>query len=265
MISPSFFGLLMNSLRTVFGVIIVLFFIALPAKALSEGTPLKVAIAGDAPPYVIDGASGGLEVDIVRQALPGYDVEFVQMGFAQTAPALEQGKVQAAVNVMKKNDHLFYSGNMISFSNYAIAKASDEMKVSRIADLKGKKVITWQGAPMDLGMEFEKMFGPNGTQRQNLILAPTARDLVAQFWKMKGVVAVVDMALFKFYSQKMGYTMTQVDLFKIFPLTTDFRVGFRDQKVRDDFNRGLANLCNSGRYRELLRKYDVEQREDVCQ
>jgi len=252
-------------MRSLVAVLVLMFGALAQAVAQSGGTPLKVAIAGDAPPYVINNASSGLEVDIVREALPGYSLKFMQMGFAETAPALEQGKVQAAVNVMKKDDGLFYSNNMISFANYGITKASDKMKIDSIADLAGKKVITWQGAPMDLGPEFEKMYGPNGTQRQNLVQVPTAPDLVAQFWKMKDVVAVVDMELFKYFSNKMGHKMDQVNLFQIFPLMTDFRVGFRDQKVRDDFNRGLAELCRTGRYKELLKKYDVVQKQDVCQ
>ncbi|MFA0810583.1 substrate-binding periplasmic protein [Microbulbifer epialgicus] len=251
-------------MRSLIAVLALLLSTFVQAVAQSGGTPLKVAIAGDAPPYVINNATSGLEVDIVREALPGYSLEFVQMGFAETAPALEQGKVQAAVNVMKKNDGLFYSDKMISFANYAITKASDKMKVGSIADLAGKKVITWQGAPMDLGPEFEKMYGPNGTQRQNIVQAPTAPDLVAQFWKMKDVVAVVDMELFKYFSNRMGHKMDQVDLFQIFPLMTDFRVGFREQKVRDDFNRGLAELCRTGRYKELLKKYNVVQKQDIC-
>ncbi|GAA5444942.1 hypothetical protein Misp06_03134 [Microbulbifer sp. NBRC 101763] len=251
-------------MRSLIAAPILIFGVLLQAVAQSGGTPLKVAIAGDAPPYVINNATSGLEIDIVREALPGYSLEFVQMGFAETAPALEQGKVQAAVNVMKKDDDLFYSNNMISFANYAITKASDKMKIDSIADLAGKKVITWQGAPMDLGPEFKNMYGPNGTQRQNIIQAPTAPDLVAQFWKMKDVVAVVDMELFKFFSNKMGHKMDQVNLFQIFPLMTDFRVGFRDQKVRDDFNRGLAELCRTSRYKELLKKYDVVQKQDIC-
>ncbi|WP_444933863.1 substrate-binding periplasmic protein [Microbulbifer sp. JTAC008] len=251
-------------MRSLLALLVLMFGVCTQVLAQSGETPLKVAIAGDAPPYVIDGATSGLEIDIVRQALPGYKLEFVQMGFAETAPALEQGMVQAAVNVLKKNDGLFYSNNMISFANYAIAKASAEMKIGSVADLAGKKVITWQGAPMDLGPEFEKMFGPNGTQKQNVMQAPTARDLVAQFWKMPDAVAVVDMELFKYYSNKMGHTMAQVDLFQIFPMMTDFRVGFRYEKVRDDFNRGLAELCSSGRYKALLQKYDVVQKQDIC-
>lgn len=251
-------------MRSLIAVLVLMFGALAQAIAQSGDTPLKVAIAGDAPPYIINNASSGLEVDIVREALPGYSLKFMQMGFAKTAPALEQGEVQAAVNVMKKNDGLFYSDNIISFANYAITKASDKMKIESIADLAGKKIITWQGAPVDLGPEFEKMYGPNGTQRQNIIQVPTAPDLVAQFWKMKDVVVVVDMELFKYFSNKMGYKMDQVNLFSIFPLITDFRVGFRDQKVRDDFNRGLAELCRTGRYKELLKKYDVMQKQDVC-
>ncbi|MCO1335035.1 transporter substrate-binding domain-containing protein [Microbulbifer sp. OS29] len=252
-------------MRLLMALLVLMFGVCVQVLAQSGGTPLRVAIAGDAPPYVIDGATSGLEVDIVRQSLPGYALEFVQMGFAETAPALKQGMVQAAVNVMKKKDDgLFYSNDMISFANYAIAKAGAGVKIGSIADLAGKKIVTWQGAPQYFGPEFKKMFGPNGPQRQNLMQAQTARDLVAQFWKMPNAVAVVDMALFKYYSNKMGHTMAQVDLFQVFPLLTDFRVGFRDRKVRDDFNRGLAELCSSGRYKALLKKYDVMQKQDIC-
>jgi len=49
-------------------------------------------------------------------------------------------------------------------------------------------------------------------------------------------------------------TTQPIDMWYIFP-KVPFRVGFVDKKVRDDFNDGLKQLRESGRYDEIINKY----------
>ena len=51
------------------------------------------------------------------------------------------------------------------------------------------------------------------------------------------------------------------------PFPTDslmIKAGFKDAALRDAFNRGIAELCKSGRYAEVLRKYHVELPQTIC-
>ena len=53
-------------------------------QALAAEKPeLLVAISLDIPPYVMDKAAKGIEVDIARQALKGYILRFIQLPYEE--------------------------------------------------------------------------------------------------------------------------------------------------------------------------------------
>ena len=67
-----------------------------PGLAMAAET-LTVSISLDIPPYVIKSASEGLEVDIVRGALSGQQLSFVQMSYADLQTAIQQKKADVSI------------------------------------------------------------------------------------------------------------------------------------------------------------------------
>ncbi|MFA0813416.1 hypothetical protein [Microbulbifer epialgicus] len=58
--------------------------------------------------------------------------------------------------------------------------------------------------------------------------------------------------------------MDEVDTHKVFLPVSKFKMTFRSEKARDDFNKGLARLCSTGIYTALLKKYGISQKANIC-
>jgi len=227
-----------------------------PGPATAAET-LTVSISLDIPPYVTKSASEGLEVDIVRGALSGQQLSFVQMPYADLQTAIQQKKADVSIGVQPTDASVFYSRALIAFVNFAIVKKSDHLKIDSIAALKGHKVLTWQDAYLELGDEFASLFAPGAPYRADDIEVANQEDQVRRFWQGDNLVIVIDRSIFAYFSKTMGHPMSEVDLFALFPPVTDFKAGFANAALRDRFNQGLDDLCRNGGYAKLLDRYDV--------
>ena len=234
-------------------------------QALAAAKPeLLVAISLDMPPYVMHQADTGLEVDIARQALSDYSLLFIQVPYGELQTAVRQQGVDVSLGVGEEDKEIYSSNDFITFANFAISKKADRFRIDSVADLKNHRVLTWGGAYLDLGPEFEAQFSPQSPQRKNYIEVADQEEQVRRFWAGKGLVIVIDRNIFNYFSRKMGHDPGRVSFHAIFPPGTHFKAGFRDAKVRDRFDAGLANLCKSGEYSKLLRHYDVAVKQEVC-
>jgi polar amino acid transport system substrate-binding protein len=231
----------------------------------AEKPELVVAISLDMPPYVMDQAAGGLEVDIARSALKDYSLHFIQIPYGELQDVVQQKRADAALGVEAGDKDIFYSNDFIVFVNYAISKKADGFRIDSVADLSNHRVLTWGNAYLELGGEFEALFSPQSPQRKNYVEFADQKEQVRRFWEGKGLVIVIDHSIFTHFSRMMGHDLNEVSIHAIFPPVTNFRAGFRDAAVRDRFDEGLAALCKSGEYAELLRRYGVEAKHSVCQ
>lgn len=234
-------------------------------QTLAAAKPeLLVAISLDMPPYVMDKAGTGLEVDIVRQALKDYSLLFIQVPYGELQTAVQQKGVDVSLGVGEEDKGIYCSADFITFANFAISRKADRFRIDSVADLKNHRVLTWGGAYLALGPEFEALFSPQSPQRKNYIEVADQEEQVRQFWKRKGQVIIIDRSIFNYFSKKMGHDPGKTSFHAIFPPVTNFKAGFRDATVRDRFDEGLADLCRSGEYAKLLRHYDVTVKQEIC-
>jgi polar amino acid transport system substrate-binding protein len=242
-----------QSLGFVLSALLVALSIA-PAKAADK---LSAAISLDIPPYVMEEASEGLEVDLVRGALTGDMLSFVQMPYGDLRTAIESKKADISIGVQATDKSVAYSRDFIAFINFAIAKKSDRLNITSVADLKGHKLLTWEDAYLELGDEFKDLFAPGAPYRADDIEVANQTDQVRRFWEGSGLVIIIDRSIFVYFSKKMGHAMSEVDLYPLFPPVTDFKAAFASTELRDRFNAGLDRLCRVGAYAKLLARYDV--------
>ncbi|MGB7970594.1 MAG: transporter substrate-binding domain-containing protein [Candidatus Deferrimicrobiaceae bacterium] len=235
-------------------------------QALAAAKPeLLVAISLDIPPFVMDKAAGGIEVDIVRQALKDYRLRFIQLPYEELQKAVQQKRVDVSVGVQPGDKGVYYSADFINFVNYAISKKSDGLRIDSVADLRDHQVLTWENAYLELGSEFEAMFSSQSPQRKNYIEVADQKEQVRKFWEGKGLVIVIDRSIFSYFSRKMGHEINTVSFHAIFPPVTNFKVGFQDVTVRNRFNEGLSAMCGNGEYAGLLHRYGVVVKQTVCE
>ena len=233
-----------------------------PAAAKPE---LLVAISLDIPPFVMDKAAKGIEVDIVRQALQGYILRFIQLPYEELQTAVQQKRVDVSLGVQPSGEGVHYSTDFINFVNYAISKKAEDLRIDSVADLRGHQVLTWENAYLELGSEFEAMFSPQSPQRKNYIEVADQEEQVRRFWEGKGLVIVIDRSIFSYFSRKMGHQTHEASFHAIFPPVTNFKAGFQDVNVRNRFNEGLAAICGNGVYAMLLHRYGVVVKQTVCE
>ncbi|WP_444921475.1 substrate-binding periplasmic protein [Microbulbifer sp. CnH-101-G] len=243
---------------------LILWVILLFSAPCTTAKELKVAISEDAPPYVMDHAKSGLEIEVISQSLSGYSIAFAQMGWGEIQGAIDRGIADAEANVHEASKNLFYSKDYIAFINYAISKKKDNITINSVSDLAGHPIITWQGAHRDLGPEFQALFSPGSPTSHNYIELQSSQEQVEKFWQEEGAIIVIDISIFSYLSKQSGHSLEAVSLHNFKMPTTKFKMAFKKEEDRNTFDLGLSKLCSSGAYRELLRKYGVTPAADVC-
>lgn len=229
-----------------------------------EKESLTVAISPDIPPYILDRATNGLEVDLMKLAFPEYELSFVQLPYDELETAVPEKKATVSVGVRQEREGAFDSIDFIAFSNVAITKKSAGIDIRKIADLGDYEVLTWQNAYLDLGDGFKTMFAPGGVDHTNYKEIADQEVQVEAFWKADNAVIVIDQNIFDHFSKEMGYSLDDVEVFAIFPSVTNFKVAFADEIMCTEFNNRLRQLCRNGEYQKLLQQYGVHLPATPC-
>jgi ABC-type amino acid transport substrate-binding protein len=242
--------------------LVLSFVLAFGTSANLCAEDLVIAVALDMPPFVMDKGHSGIEIDIMRAALDysGHTFQTRQHSYRQLADAVTEKGVDAAATVLKKDDGTYYSDNYVKFENFAFTRKSAGIKIDRIADLKDKSIVAWENAYEDLGLEFQKLFSPTVKQpyRTKYREITDQAQQVEMFWKNEAEVIVIDKSILRWVTKKLaGQVDTSEELVRhdIFAKETQFRISFKNERIRDDFNRGLTHLRQQGVYRKIYDKY----------
>ena len=231
----------------------------------AEAEDLRVAFGQARPPFVHEegGAWKGFEIDIVREALAhrGHTIKSKRhVSNARLAREVATGGKDVAVSVQKTGDGTAYSEVFVEYRNYAISRSRDSLTIESIQDLPKYRPVAWQNAYLALGPSYAALFGPEakGSHLRGYREFADQKAQSAYFWKGRANLILVDKTIFEWFrSQLAGDYETSVDVtyHAIFGEGTPFYVAFRSEKIRDDFNAGLAHLRSSGRYDELVAAY----------
>jgi polar amino acid transport system substrate-binding protein len=232
------------------------------AAAADDG--LRVAISEDIPPYVTEKAGSGAEVEIVRRALPDRTLRFVQMPYVDLQTAVAQGRAAVSVGVQRLGTGVYSARDVIGFENYAVSRTADRLKIDAVADLAGHRILAWGGAWRELGPDFERLFGPDGSARARYVEVADQAKQVRLFWEQTGSVAVIDGTIFRWFSKATRHAPGDATFHALFPPVTGFAVAFKDPTLRDAFDAGLGTLCTSGAYAAILQRWDVVLKRSVC-
>ena len=225
-------------------------------SCLLQAETVKLGVGQDLPPYVLRESNSGIELDIAREALQvkGYEITPVYLPFGRVMLALENGDVDAALTVNEDSGiaDIHYSDSHITYQNVAIALKKSGFKIDSVQSLGQYSVLAFHYASRYLGSEFELMANKN----PNYAEKGQQNIQVSMLYLKRVQVVVLDFTIFKYFKrlETRVNTDAQIDVFKIFP-PTPYKVGFRNVKIKDDFNLGLAELKKNGRYNELVKKY----------
>ncbi|MGR8934046.1 MAG: substrate-binding periplasmic protein [Gammaproteobacteria bacterium] len=254
------------SLKSASTLILSLSIALFSACRVSAAQPeLTVAIAPDIPPYVMDKAASGIEVDILRQALPDRVFKFKQIPYDALLTAVPQQQADIALSVERLGDDgAFYSDDYIGFANVAAFKKTAAFKIDSIADLADHTVLAWQEAYLVLGPEFKNLFAPGSPRHGDYHEFGDQGEQVRKFWQDPADVIVIDRSIFSYFSTRLGHSLEETELKHLFPAVTPYKAAFKDAALRDAFNQGLRTLCENGGYAKLLANYHFDLSNSIC-
>lgn len=223
--------------------------------------PLRVGVSFAIPPYVIKHEGRGIELDLLREAFAGsgYELEFNYLPLERTFRMLEEGKLDAIINVkpgMLNNAYL--SQPVLTFHNRVFTLAPTS--IGRMTDLRGLRVSAFQRARQILGADFARIADQNPRyeevarqegQVQKLLLGRT--DAV-----------ILEQRVFQYYlaqltreAQSAGrYSTGQVREHDLFA-PTRYHFAFRQAQQQQWFDRQLDNMRKDGRYERIFATYGM--------
>ncbi len=233
----------------------VVFFLSLHITQASADT-LKIGVGLSKPPYIIQENNAGVEYEIVSRALElaGHKMVPKYMPLLRIPHELNGGALDGGMHLRA---HVsidgFFSDEVISYRNYAIALENSDLQLETLEDLQGVSVIAFQNAKKLLGERFFEAVNANKNYSEIANQELQVRMLAAG----RAQVAVADHRIFLHFKKVFETKTGKLLRFQFFPLfpPTPYRLAFRSREVRDAFDEGLAKLRQSGEYEEIITKY----------
>ncbi|MBR7799551.1 substrate-binding periplasmic protein [Undibacterium fentianense] len=226
---------------------------------------LKVAFAGDRPPYCFqkDGLIQGIEIDLLRAAMAqfGHTIKIVIVPKVRLQKALEEREVDAAATVQNnQNNGFYFSNTYLEFQNVAISRVRDKVIIRTIADLNNYPFVTWQEAWKNLGAEFATNYQPdkNGRHPSNYFEANSQLSQNKMFWAGRVRVIIIDKTIFEHHRRLLGTdfdTSIPIVIHPIFKEKTRYSVAFRERTYRNQFDEGMKNLKGNLTYQKIIEAY----------
>jgi len=221
---------------------------------------LNIAIGINRPPYTLEKKQiKGLEHQLINQVLAMSDITVntvKKLPISKLATVLsEDQSVDAAVTIAANNSNYYYSDPFISFSDVAISRKKDHLKIKQVADLKQYSVAAFDSAYKSLGLEFFTLYNPQ-QRPENYLEYQSQNKQVNQLLQGKSDVLIMDNVIFNWFANRAGYrTLDVFEVHPIFPKPTELVVGFRSKTIRDLFNRNLAKLKANNEYSYIYNDY----------
>jgi len=220
---------------------------------------LDIAFHFDRPPYMYGKTSSkGIEADLVKEIFQqeNYDVNIHQMAKQNMEKILTTNQIfDGVASVSDNGAGDFYSDKYTLYENFVITRKSDNIKIDSIEELSNYNFVSWENAYNDLGKTFYKYFNPtDGMYKSAYHDRESQKEQHELFFDKKFDALVVDKKIFEWYKNHLNKT-DEYTFHPIFPLATDNIVRFKDENIRDIFNKGLKKIKISGRFDEIVNFY----------
>lgn len=216
---------------------------------------VRLAVGLAKPPYVEAGGMSGLEATLalatLRQA--GHQPLVVQLPQARGLAMLGSGRVDAMLALVPGSlEGIFYSQPLLHYRNRAIVLQGSGIVLTQLSQLSQYRVVAFQNARRLLGDDFRRAVerAPNYIEQgeqdiQNRMLFNHRVDVV-----------IADELIFHANptQRDLNNRSQPVVSYALFP-SSPRHVGFRSERLRQDFDAALLQLKSSGEYERIYRFY----------
>lgn len=219
---------------------------SLMAGAQEQPGVAKIAFGTSLEPFVMEKTQSGVELDIVRAALgkAGYRLVPVFLPQARVPEMLRHGVVDAAATLIEASGiPAIYSDPYIEYQDMAITLKSRGLKIERISDIAGLRVVGFQNARKHLGERFRRAveggryFEVAQQFNQNRLLYEGLVDVV-----------IAEHRIFRYQDKRLTASKfterpQPVEMHPVFD-KIPYRLACRNEQLCDAFNQGLKALSD---------------------
>lgn len=194
-------------------------------------------------------------IDGVYSYLPDTQVKYRYMlSNARLVHELNALTVDGAANIFSPNDIKgCLSQPIFEFSDVAISLKSQQLVINKVDDLRGKSVVSYQGAKTLLGSDYKAAVESGHYYKEVSQPEEQAKLLLTGMVDVSIGDKYIFLNSLKNWS-KGKHDPNQIIIHTIFPPVAT-SMGFNEQAFCDEFDQGLKKFKESGRYREVYKRY----------
>jgi polar amino acid transport system substrate-binding protein len=234
--------------------------LALSCLAPLQAANISMAFGEKIPPFCFPETDTGIELDVMREALAfrGHVLVPRYFSFARIPVAFKARDVDAAMTDLGEDMTAWgalYGDPAVYYDNMFFTLSERKLVIRKPEDLQGLSVLSFPGGAkryplwLDSVKRAGRYYEQNDQALQVLTLDRGRYDIILS-----------DRNIFRYFTTVLKLNnsfrpkaVTAHGFVKLDPM--DYRPVFWDKKVRDDFNAGLKNLKDTGRFEAIYQKY----------
>lgn len=221
---------------------------------------VSMAFGDKIPPFCFPETNSGIEIEVIRESLAysGHMLKPHYFPLARVPVAFKKGLVDAAMTDLGEDLSEFggyYGSPAVFYDNVFITLKERGLSIKKPEDLKGLSVSSFQGAlaRYPKWLDSVNKDGMYFTKSDQLLQVKT-------LFNNRFDVILSDRNIFKYHSilleREGSINVKAIEEHRFTILNkNDYRPIFRNPKIRDDFNKGLKQLKESGRFDAIYDKY----------
>lgn len=220
----------------------------------SLAKPFNVVTGIDRPPYSLQRAKTGFEIELLSAVLEKIvsEHEFVIAPYGRSIKILDVRNIDAmttaSVSLYQASGKL--SMPYIQYQNVAVTLKSADLKLNSINDLERFSIATFLNAKTILGDAFNKAVSKSSQYTE---LSDQSLQL-HMLRKNKVQVLVMDINIFNYFN---NFHELEVDIHRIFPLTA-YGLLVKEDTFKIRFDYALQQYLNSDAYLSLANKWSID-------
>jgi len=212
---------------------------------------------GNFKPYYIKSENSGVFADVISavfREMPSYEAKYVwTLSNNDLWTSFEAGRLDAVSNLFDSIDIKgCRTDPLFRFRDVAVTRASSGLQLHDIRDLKGKRVVAFQGAKGFFGEVFAQQTDSAAYEE---VEKPELQ--AKMLWMQRYDVSVGDLYIFLAVLNSLGpegALPSDFVVHDIFPSISS-RLGFRDKALCSEFNAALKKVKASGEFEAIYSGY----------
>ena len=224
---------------------------------------VNIALKKGRDPFVISNDYlKGIEYDLIKLILAKSNI-IIESFDMKNLGDLNQGFIKndldLLVSVKEANPNYYYSDTFITYTNVAISRKEDNLELNKIKDLKDKNITAFEGANKYLQKEYKNLLLNTSKNYKEVSLQ---EKQVKMLLENQTDVLIMDINIFKWHLKKLSSkSINEFTIDYVFNPNNDFKVAFKDENLRNIFNKNLKKVKETGEYNKIIdnyTKYDIE-------